>query len=69
MCRMGTDRGAVVGPDLAVRGVEGLFVCDASVFPSITTGPINAAIIAVAERASDLFARRAPATPWSPPAP
>lgn len=69
MCRMGTDRGAVVGPDLAVRGVEGLFVCDASVFPSITAGPINAAIIAVAERASDLFARRAPATPWSPPAP
>jgi choline dehydrogenase-like flavoprotein len=68
-CRMGTDADAVVGPDLAVRGVEGLYVCDASVIPSITTGPINAAIIAMAERASDVFAGRAPIAPWSPPAP
>jgi choline dehydrogenase-like flavoprotein len=54
-CRMGSDAEAVVGPDLAVRGIEGLYVVDASVIPQITTGPTNAAIIAIAERASDLF--------------
>jgi choline dehydrogenase-like flavoprotein len=57
-CRMGDDADAVVGPDLAVRGIEGLFVVDASVMPRITTGPTNAAIIAIAERASDLFRDR-----------
>lgn len=65
-CRMGLDAGAVVGPDLTVRGVEGLLVCDASVMPSITTGPVNAAIIAMAERASDLIAGRAPLAPREP---
>ncbi|NIA69741.1 FAD-binding protein [Pelagibius litoralis] len=57
-CRMGDDAEAVVGPDLKVRGLEGLYVVDASVMPSITTGPPNAAIIALAERASDLIAGR-----------
>jgi choline dehydrogenase-like flavoprotein len=56
-CKMGSedDAGAVVGPDLRLRGLEGLYVIDASVIPSITTGPVNAAIIAIAERASDLL--------------
>ena len=45
-CRMGVGGEAVVGPDLKVRGMDGLYVCDASVLPSITTGPINAAIVA-----------------------
>ncbi len=63
-CRMGDDADAVVGPDLAVRGVDGLFVVDASVMQRITTGPTNAAIIAIAERASDLFrGRRLPPAP------
>ncbi len=62
-CRMGVDASAVVGPDLKVRGVDGLYVCDASVIPRITTGPVNAAIVAIAERASDLLLGRRPLAP------
>jgi choline dehydrogenase-like flavoprotein len=54
-CRMGRDVDAVVDFDLKVRGLDGLYVCDASVLPSITTGPVNAAVIAIAERTSDLL--------------
>ncbi len=65
-CAMGIDGQAVVGPDLAVHGIEGLYVVDASVMPRITTGPVNAAIIAIAERASDLLAGRPPLPPTTP---
>jgi choline dehydrogenase-like flavoprotein len=65
-CRMGIDDAAVVGPDLKLRGMEGLYVCDASILPSITTGPVNAAIIAIAERFSDLLRGKAPLTPTNP---
>ena len=60
---MGTTEDAVVSPDLRLRGVDGLYVCDASIIPSITTGPVNAAIIALAERASDLLRGKAPLPP------
>ena len=46
---MGTYAGAVVGPDLKVLGVEGVYIADGSIMPSITSGPVNAAIIAIAE--------------------
>jgi choline dehydrogenase-like flavoprotein len=62
-CRMGVDSDAVVGPDLGVRGVDGLYVVDGSVLPTITTGPTNAAIVAIAERASDLLRSREPLPP------
>lgn len=67
-CRMGgpADAAAVVGPDLRVRGLEGLYVIDASVIPRITTGPVNAAIIAIAERASDLLRMKKPLTAVDP---
>jgi pyridoxine 4-oxidase len=64
-CRMGQDEEAVVTPSLALRGLDGLHVIDASVFPTITTGPTNAAIIALAERASDLLRGRPPLAPAS----
>ena len=57
-CRMGTDPGAVVRPDLSVAGVPGLHIVDGSILPNLTTGPVNAAIVAVAERASDLLLAR-----------
>lgn len=48
-CRMGQDAGAVVDRDLKVNGFDNLFVVDASVFPALPSGPINAAVVAVAE--------------------
>jgi choline dehydrogenase len=54
-CRMGSDKLAVCTPDLRVRGVAGLRVVDASVFPSETSSNLNAPTLMVAERASDLI--------------
>jgi len=52
---VGTCRiGGVVDGALLVKGVTGLRVVDASVLPGIPAAMVNAATIAVAERASDL---------------
>ncbi|MEM9139062.1 MAG: GMC family oxidoreductase N-terminal domain-containing protein [Pseudomonadota bacterium] len=49
-CRMGSDDGAVVSPDLAVQGVEGLYVCDGSVMPQVTSANTNAPILMIGEK-------------------
>lgn len=59
-CRMGQDEMAVVGADLKVRGISGLWIADASVMPTIPAGNINATCVMIGEKASDLvFAARA----------
>ncbi|WP_309072036.1 GMC oxidoreductase [Arthrobacter sp.] len=57
-CRIGAedDDLAVLDPRLRVRGVTGLRVVDASVFPTITALNPVGTIMAVAERAAELIA-------------
>jgi choline dehydrogenase len=51
-CRMGADDASVVDSKLRVRGVQGLRVADASVFPAIPSANTAAASIMVGERAA-----------------
>jgi choline dehydrogenase len=53
-CKMGVDDGAVVDPQLRVRGVDALRVADASVMPFVTSGNTHAATTMIGERAADL---------------
>jgi choline dehydrogenase-like flavoprotein len=62
-CRMGAGDNTVVDPELRVRGVEGLRVADASVFPDIIAGNTNAAVVMVAEKAADLILGKAAPAP------
>jgi choline dehydrogenase len=59
-CRMGLDEQAVVDPELRVYGVGGLRVVDVSVMPSVTSSHCQGAVMAIAERASDLILGHAP---------
>ena len=61
-CAMGSSPDTVVDPELKVRGIEGLRVADASVFPQIIAGNSNAGAVMVAEKAADMILGR-PALP------
>jgi choline dehydrogenase len=53
-CRMGSDDGSVLDPQLRVRGVENLRVIDASVMPQITSANTNASSLMIGERGAAL---------------
>ena len=57
-CKMGHDAMAVVDPQLRVRGIEALRVCDASIMPTVPGGNTNAPSIMVGEKAADLIRGR-----------
>ena len=53
--RMGaeSDPSSVVDPELRVKGIRGLRVVDASVFPNVTSGNTQAPVVMIAEKIAD----------------
>jgi choline dehydrogenase-like flavoprotein len=59
-CAMGIGPDTVTDPELKVRGVEHLRVVDASVMPDLVSAHINACVLMIAEKASDVIRGRSP---------
>jgi choline dehydrogenase-like flavoprotein len=53
---MGAAPDAVTDTSLRVRGVQGVRVCDTSIFPTLVSGNTNAPAMAVALRLAQLMA-------------
>lgn len=57
------DPNAVVDTECRVLGLAGVRVVDASVFPTVPYGNINAPTIMVAEKAADAILKKPPLPP------
>ena len=66
-CKMGpdTDELVMVDPEMRVHSAENLRVIDASIFPDMLGGNINAPTMAFADRAADLMMGNAPLAPMN----
>src|ERR1051325_11075999 len=64
-CRMAPDNDppSVVDDELRVRGLEGLRVVDASIMPMMLSANLNAGVMMLADKASDLIGGKAPPPP------
>ena len=57
-CSMGSNaRSSVVDADLLVHGLDHLYVVDASVFPTVTSGNTHAPTTMVAHKGADAILR------------
>ena len=57
-CRMGIDEDSVVDDGLNVRGCQNIRVVDASIMPDIVGGNLNAPVMMIADKASDIILGR-----------
>lgn len=62
-CKMGTGDDCVLDSKLRVRGVENLRVVDASAMPDMVGAHINACVIMMADKASDIILGKEPLPP------
>jgi choline dehydrogenase-like flavoprotein len=53
--RMGNDAGAVLDPQLRLRGIDNLRVADTSIMPAIVSGNTNAPAMVIGLRAAELI--------------
>ncbi len=59
-CPMGVTEEAVLDPQCRVRGADNLRVIDAAAMPDLVSGNINACVLMLAEKASDMILGRDP---------
>ena len=57
-CRMGIDGEAVVTPELQVRGIDNLWVADASIMPDLISGNTNAVCMMIGEKLGRLLQKK-----------